>query len=76
MSSSEAAHPDPSVVPQNPSEAKGAVEPVQPGQSPALNKVPNEVKSTLTKADETLIRFSKYGSTGSDTAAQATDTEV
>lgn len=55
MSSSEAAHPDPSVVPQEPAEGKG-VEPVKP----ALSKVPKEVKTTITKADETLIRISKY----------------
>ncbi|KAJ9602641.1 hypothetical protein H2200_012834 [Cladophialophora chaetospira] len=59
MSSSEAAHPDPSVVPQDPSEAKGEVAPVKPGQYPALNKVPSEVKSTLSKADDTIIRISK-----------------
>ncbi|ETI20728.1 hypothetical protein G647_07070 [Cladophialophora carrionii CBS 160.54] len=59
MSSSEAANPDPSVVPQNPTEAKGDVEPFKPGQIPALSKVPSEVKTTISKADEILIRISK-----------------
>ncbi|KIW63640.1 hypothetical protein PV04_08625 [Phialophora macrospora] len=59
MSSNEAANPDPSVVPQNPAEVKGEVEPVKPGQSPALSKVPSEVKTTISKADETIIRISK-----------------
>jgi hypothetical protein len=60
MSSNEAAHPDPSVVPQNPAEVKGEVEPVKPGLTPALSKVPSEVKTTISKADETIIRISKY----------------
>lgn len=60
MSSDVAAHPDPSVVPQDPTEVKGEVEAVKPGQSPALSKVPSEVKTTITKADATLIRLSKY----------------
>lgn len=59
MSNSESTHPDPSVVPQNPTEAKSP-EPVQPGQSPALSKVPNGVKTTISKADEILLRISKY----------------
>ncbi len=60
MSSDPAAHPDPSVVPQDLAEAKGDVEPVRPGQIPALSKIPGEVKNTITKADDTLIRLSKY----------------
>ncbi len=62
MSSSEpAAYPDPSVVPHDPVEAKdGGVEPVQPSQTPALSKVPKEVQSTISKADEILLRLSKY----------------
>jgi hypothetical protein len=60
MSTNDAANPDPSVVPQVPPETKGDVEPVKPGQSPALSKVPTEVKTTISKADETLIRISKY----------------
>jgi len=60
MSSSEAANPDPAVVPQDPAEVKGEVEPVKPAQTPALNKVPSEVKTTISKADETIIRISKY----------------
>ena len=60
MSSNEAANPNPAVVPQDPAEAKSDVEPFRPGQIPALSKVPNDVKSTVTKADETLIRVSKY----------------
>jgi hypothetical protein len=61
MSSSESAHPDPSVVPQQPIEAeKGSVAPVQPSESPALKKIPTEVKATLSKTDETLLRLSKY----------------
>ena len=60
MSNNEAAHPDPAVVPQDPAEAKGDVQPVKPGQIPALSKVPSEVKTTISKADETLLRLSKY----------------
>jgi len=59
MSTNEAANPVPGVVPQVPPETKGDVEPVKPGQSPALSKVPNEVQTTISKADETLIRISK-----------------
>ena len=60
MSSSEAANPDPSVVPQDPIEVKGDVEPIKPSQHPALNKVPKEVKTTISKADEIILRISKY----------------
>ena len=60
MSTNDAANPDPTVVPQVPPETKGEVKPVQPDQSPALRRVPNEVKTTVTKADETIIRISKY----------------
>jgi hypothetical protein len=62
MSANEAANPDPGVVPQGPPETKGEVAPVNPGQSPALKKVPSEVKTTISKADETLMRISKYAS--------------
>ena len=61
MSSNEAAHPDPSVVPQDPVEVKKAdIEPVNPSQTPALSKAPKEVKSAISQADEILIRISKY----------------
>ena len=59
MSSSGAANPEPSVIPQDPAEAKGEVEPFQPGRVPALRKVPDEVKTTVTKADATILRLSK-----------------
>ncbi|OAL40462.1 hypothetical protein AYO20_00198 [Fonsecaea nubica] len=59
MSSSEAANPDPSVVPQDPPEARGQVEPIKPSHHPALNKVPKEVKTTISKADEIILRISK-----------------
>jgi len=59
MSSGNAANPDPGVVPQEPPEAKGEVEPYKPGNVPALRKVPDEVKTTVTKADATIIRLSK-----------------
>lgn len=58
MSSNEAANVDPAVVPQHPPEAKD-IEPFKPGQVPALRKVPDEVKSTVTKADATILRLSK-----------------
>ena len=54
-------HPDPSVVPQDPPETKrGDVAAVKPSQSPALSKLPNEVKTTISKVDEILVRLSKY----------------
>jgi hypothetical protein len=56
MSSGESTNPDPAVVPQDPVEAKGDVQPVQPSSS----KVPKEVQTTISKADETIIRISKY----------------
>jgi hypothetical protein len=55
MSQNEAANPDPAVVPQDPVEAKGDIKPYQPSHP----KVPNEVKTTITKTDETIIRISK-----------------
>lgn len=56
MSSSEATHPDPSVVPQDPAEIKKAdLEPVKPASS----KVPKEVKTTISRADEIILRLSK-----------------
>jgi len=55
------AHPDPSVVPQDPPEVKkGDIAAVKPSQNPALTKLPNEVKTTISKVDEILVRLSKY----------------
>lgn len=56
MSSTEATHPDPAVVPQDLSAAeKRGVDPVQPPKS-----LPNAVSAKVTKADELLLRLSKY----------------
>lgn len=60
MSSNEAAHPDPEVVPQNPGDVqKGEIEPVKPSQTPGLAKLPADVKTTISKADEIILRISK-----------------
>ncbi|KIV93907.1 hypothetical protein PV10_05082 [Exophiala mesophila] len=60
MSNADSSHPDPAVVPQEPSEVeKKAVEPVQPAQSPALTKLPGTVSTTFSKADALLLRLSK-----------------
>lgn len=61
MSNAESTHPDPVVVPQeHPEVEKKGLEPVQPAQSPALNKLPGTVSSTVSKADALLLRLSKY----------------
>jgi len=60
MSSAEATHPDAAVVPQNVGKTeKGEVQPVQPSQTPGLAKLPAEVKTTITKTDEIILRLSK-----------------
>jgi len=60
MSSSESAHPDPSVIPQDaPGSKKGEVEPIKPSETPVLAKLPGEVKNTISKADQTILRLSK-----------------
>lgn len=59
MSSTEATHPDPAVVPQDLSgEEKRSVDPVKPPQS-----LPNAVSASVSKADELLLRLSKYVTT-------------
>ena len=60
MSSTESTHPDPGVVPQTSSEVnKGQVDPVKPSQTPGLAKLPTDVKTTISKADEIILRLSK-----------------
>lgn len=56
MSNTESTHPDPAVVPQDPSGSeKRGLEPVKPPQS-----LPGTVSTTVSKADELLLRLSKY----------------
>ncbi|EXJ78545.1 hypothetical protein A1O1_08946 [Capronia coronata CBS 617.96] len=62
MSSNESVHPDPGVVPHDPPETDnltGGMEPVKPDETPALAKLPKEITTTLSKADEILVRISK-----------------
>lgn len=60
MSTSEATPPDPSVVPQTSSEAeKVQVSPIKPSETPALAKLPADVKASISKADEIILRISK-----------------
>ncbi|KAJ9644984.1 hypothetical protein H2204_001446 [Knufia peltigerae] len=62
MSTSETTHPDPSVVPQtSPSEAEkgNQVSPVKPSETPARAKLPADVKTTISKVDEIILRISK-----------------
>ncbi|KAI1610917.1 hypothetical protein EDD37DRAFT_354144 [Exophiala viscosa] len=60
MSSTEATHPDAEVVPQNVGEVeKREIEPIKPSQTPGLAKLPSDVKTTISKADEIILRLSK-----------------
>jgi len=55
MSSTEATHPDPAVLPQEPSASeKRGLEPVKTSKD-----LPGAVSTTVSKADELLIRLSK-----------------
>jgi len=55
------AHPDPGLPPTEPldSSKKGEVEPVKPAQHGALSRLPVGLTTTVSKADEVLLRLNK-----------------
>jgi hypothetical protein len=43
-----------------PGEKESKVAPIDPSSSKSLSRLPGDVKSTLSKTDELIIRLSKY----------------